>query len=921
MDVGTQIEQYKIISHVGRGGMADVWAAKDLILARTVAIKTIARDLSANASDPISLFKQEARTIANLEHPHILPIYGFGEYQSRLYIVMRYVTGGSLEDRLRNSSMSFEDALRLTRAIASALEHAHTSEEAVIHLDLKPPNILLDSKGVPYLADFGLATVLDREGRARNPGSGTLLYMAPEQMVAEQLDRRVDVYSFSLVIYHMLTGHLPFSGGMPLALKQMQFGEMLPRLRDANSTVPDSITDILRRGTAQRPDDRYPTIAALVTDFESAMLHVMGGSMGENAGGSGLSSAFVDVASLLDPAQAERQEAEALYERARLAWANGSGRFLLGFTHFTVMSDFYLSAEQYGLTYDSDGLQMLLRGAIEHNYALENWWERLTPNTRRLPCLHAIRSENPAARVRALERLTTLPDAIPPQIPRQVAQGLQLETEPVVQLAALAVLDSQPPSSSQTADAHGWLSQRYTEGIDLIVAEMAINPTLTPEVSAQAARTVGTMRSGTGVRYFVEEFQRGVRGTSRALANVLDTAPTFPVGTPLSASIGGWIRNTGRAYTRNPLEFAWAAVFALLFAWVGMGQHVYRTFRSEQIFTQVRITNTLAIGSMFGLVALLLTLLGHTLPMRLRGDQRNRARLVIRLIWSTSAAFGLSLLLWWMYVWMFLNLDSPPLDILLLTTIATTIGVVLPVWFKLPSWVGFLVTVALTFGAHLIGFYNFWRPVWLGLPPLLGMSEESFIFVYDYEHQVWSVMLPMLALLALGIHFMPLMADVRAFISARMTNRETPAPRRTSEIPAVPLGMLNTQHIPSPFDDATKELNLSQLAGQRSTQPLQSLTPQETQPLVDMHFDPKTGQFISQTKPAEPTTQEFEANQVAGRSVAAPQDEMLFDSKTGQLKRVSKTMPQVSPPSIEENDDWDSITRDLDRLDSTPPQT
>ncbi len=228
MDIGVEIGQYKVIEHIGRGGMADVWSARDSRLNRMVAIKTIARDMSADA-DPISLFQREARTIAALEHPHILPIYDFGEFQGKLYIVMRYVTGGSLEDSLSRGPLPAVDVVRISRAIAEALDYAH--ENKVVHLDLKPPNILLDSQNAPYLADFGLATVVGPEGRVRNPGSGTLLYMAPEQLSAETIDQRADVYSFGLMLFHMLVGELPF-GSMPMALKQMQFQEQLPYLDD-----------------------------------------------------------------------------------------------------------------------------------------------------------------------------------------------------------------------------------------------------------------------------------------------------------------------------------------------------------------------------------------------------------------------------------------------------------------------------------------------------------------------------------------------------------------------------------------------------------------------------------------------------------------------------------------------------------------
>ncbi|MCK6579696.1 MAG: serine/threonine protein kinase [Anaerolineae bacterium] len=268
MEVGTEFSQYRVIEHIGRGGMADVWSARDKRLNRTVAIKTVARDLSQDVN-PVRLFEREARTIASLEHPHILPIYEFGEYEGQLYIVMRYVSGGSLEDLLEEGPMSVEETLRLARLVAHALDYAHSNQ--VIHLDLKPSNILLDSYRQPYLADFGLAAVLGPEGRAANPGSGTLLYMAPEQLTSEVLDHRADIFSFSVMVFHMLTGQLPFDATVPLALKQIQLNESLPAIDKMRRELPGQFTTVLRGGTNIDPGKRPATLGDIVSSLEGAL--------------------------------------------------------------------------------------------------------------------------------------------------------------------------------------------------------------------------------------------------------------------------------------------------------------------------------------------------------------------------------------------------------------------------------------------------------------------------------------------------------------------------------------------------------------------------------------------------------------------------------------------------------------------------
>ncbi len=273
MDVGVEFGHYRVIEHIGRGGMADVWSARDKRLNRTVAIKTIARNLS-NDMDPVKLFEREARTIARLEHPHILPIYDFGEYQGQLYIVMRYVPGGSVEGLLESGALAIEEVMRLARPIAQALDYAHTNK--VVHLDLKPSNILLDSYGSPYLADFGLATVMGPEGRAINPGSGTLLYMAPEQLTANVLDLRADVYSYSVMLYHMISGRLPFDGASPLAIRQLQSFVELPMINLDPQTIAADITEVLRKGTQLDLQKRSQSIMEVYLALEQAML---GGSL------------------------------------------------------------------------------------------------------------------------------------------------------------------------------------------------------------------------------------------------------------------------------------------------------------------------------------------------------------------------------------------------------------------------------------------------------------------------------------------------------------------------------------------------------------------------------------------------------------------------------------------------------------------
>jgi serine/threonine-protein kinase len=179
---------------------------------------------------------------------------------------MRYVSGGSLEDVLEKGPLALDEMMRIAKAVGQALDYAHTNK--VIHLDLKPSNILLDSYQSPYLADFGLATVLGPEGRAQNPGSGTLLYMAPEQLTADVLDNRADIYSFAILVFHMVTGQLPFDATMPLALTQLQLNQSIPDVRNVRPELPDALNTVLRYASQLDINHRPSTIRDVLQRLE-----------------------------------------------------------------------------------------------------------------------------------------------------------------------------------------------------------------------------------------------------------------------------------------------------------------------------------------------------------------------------------------------------------------------------------------------------------------------------------------------------------------------------------------------------------------------------------------------------------------------------------------------------------------------------
>lgn len=804
MDVGIEINQYTVIEHIGRGGMADVWSARDTRLNRMVAIKTVAHGLSDDVN-PVGMFMTEAQTIARMEHPHILPIYDFGEFEGQLYIVMRYVSGGSLDELLRHGPLSLEEALRMGQAIALALDHAHSNK--VVHLDLKPPNVLLDSHQSPYLADFGLATRLNVEGKAMNPGSGTLLYMAPEQVTSEMIDHRADIYSFCIVLFHMLTGQLPFDASSPLALKQIQYHQDLPELEELNPSLSPVITDILRKGTAIKPEHRPNTIMSIIEEIREVMREDVRISTGEWENPYGV----YDPLNLNEGIDADSDligqilEANDIYNRARYEWANGQGRFVLGVTHFMMMNGYYMNAEKHGLDLDLEGKHMLLRGAIEYDHEITFWWDQLNDDDRRWACLHAIRSGSAPARIRALYRLETLPDSDARQIPNLVAQALQIEVNKEARIAALQVLGTrarlQKPEKTydiktqyrgqmlttltrfgiQVNTPTEWQDAVFNPEIDILIAKTALDNGM-PAVAEFAARIIGRMRSTTAVRHIVEAQSKRRRGALRALALIRDEAPSLPDVVGMGSRIYAWLTNTYIRLTRNPMRIVWRFVFAFIGGALAMGYHVNRSLIFQGSFLQRRWASTISIGLVFGILVGVMVIFSGEFTARLRKFWHGWERAIFGLI--TGVFFGA--VAWLSWQWFFLEL-VPSNDLIIFGGIGLAIGFVLTALFKLRSWVAIPLTALLIYAPIFITFNVGWRyetvgPFAPGSGGLLELEfDEALIYYNDVrpfdldgdgqfdplgEEPIYTIMIPFAILIAVGGHMLLLTDDVRGIVNS-----------------------------------------------------------------------------------------------------------------------------------------------------------
>lgn len=270
MAIPEKIGRYEIKGELGRGGFATVYRAYDPRFEREVAIKFLPPELIHSDPQFRLRFEREAKIIAKLEHPSIVPVYDVGEENNQPYFVMRYMSGRSLSERIKGHTFTIQEAVKIIEQIASGLDEAHS--KGIVHRDLKPANILFTDKNVPLISDFGIAKFSQGDNTGNMTGSaiiGTPAYMAPEQASGENIDGRADIYALGVILYEMVTGKQPYTADTPLGLAIKHVTEPVPHILEANPNLPGWMEKVISTAMAKNPDDRFYTAVELVETIKA----------------------------------------------------------------------------------------------------------------------------------------------------------------------------------------------------------------------------------------------------------------------------------------------------------------------------------------------------------------------------------------------------------------------------------------------------------------------------------------------------------------------------------------------------------------------------------------------------------------------------------------------------------------------------
>lgn len=585
---GYQVGQYTLLEQIGHGGQAVVWSGVDDITHSVVAVKLI----HLAEDDPLldtRTFDQQAQTVANLAHPHIVPLYSFGFNNRFRYMVTRYICGGSLEDLLLGGPLPIPEIMRLASQIVSALEYIHGLRLA--HRDIKPSNVLLDTQHNAYLTDFGLARLLSQSTQALHTGRGTPAYSPPEQVLSAPLTLRSDIYTLGVVLYEMFTGQLPWDGMVSLASRQLQAADTLPNLAEINPALPPKLTDVLRAMTAADPDSRPTTAGEALRMLQVALdLPISPGSPIDvplDSAKKQLDMTKLDVADAANLLKAGLDAQDITREKIRLS-----------LTRFFCIDAVCSHFPEPPLPLDDTARQFMLRAALVHGHRVEQWWQRLPSLEKRLECCAqtlALEDEEAVERAVGLLLHDPLRDfTLPPTAAERLLTLASKGADVAFQMEAIDLL-------GRIAGREGrWRDTVFTPAADEKMAQIALSDGFEAK---EAARLIGQIRSMTASRSLTSAWMHDLNPRAfAALLVIQKTAGEFPPSLPLtmrwqlSAQVG--LQQVMSSFNRLLPALGWTLLGGIL----GVGFQAYATVRLHGFFAVDRILIAIERGLFLGIL-------------------------------------------------------------------------------------------------------------------------------------------------------------------------------------------------------------------------------------------------------------------------------------------------------------------------------
>lgn len=673
---GEVFEGYTLLQHTASGGQADVWAAWEPAEERVIALKIQSPVFSDN-SEPSTT--DEISIASRLSHPQIVPIISSHRETEYPYIAMEYFAMGSLADLIKKGPIRPAEIMRIAYCLVSALEYTHG--ERVIHRDLKPTNILIDSRHRAYLMDFGIAKVLSQSTVTLHTGHGTAHYAAPEQHTLMAITPQSDIYSLGIILYEMATGILPWNGDASLALKQISDGEEMPDPREVNPDLPENLVDILRWFTAFRPEDR----PANVHEVWEGMLQVFPRALPANA---------VIIRSGTD--QMLSEDATALLKRESTRWFNSSGVFETGLADFAVIHSFF--ARNHKDVLPTPLRAYMLAGALAHGFFPEAWWAGLEQQKRLDVCQRILLFEGQDAVARTLRLMRAEPRLIP--------EGERL---PEVTIGALTSLIGTPQGGHALVllermlpQAGSWSEVSLGPLADIQLAEGAIS---TDRTHVLATHLIGKVKSESAVRAIARDINPNL--AAARIMDVWTTSHTLPRSLNPMMRLRVWGALMRQMFTSGRSKVLTLFLVASAACGMALGINVFTGYRLTTIVDSTRILNAVGSALLFGPVIGLGVFMARLVTSRLmplRKGARISAGILAGTLFITLGFTGFHKL--------FLN-TTPQWLIITFASLIMSSGYSIseavvrhPIARSLIMGVVVALTIALSWGAYVSGQYT-----------------------------------------------------------------------------------------------------------------------------------------------------------------------------------------------------------------------